>query len=214
MAKPGYVGEYENFNFRLRGRAICEAALNTALPSTIEPIDLDNLPVDWTYLGPTENQEVRVSVDVQTEDINVGVVPTAVRTYITGQTGTVEASLFFYQPNIMGIAFGQDPETFVAASGGDRGYQDLFLGGSLGDFKALMILEDFDDDLIENDVTGKTWEQMLLYSPKTQASASVDFSAAIGRAPAVPYRKSLLAFTNVAAGERSLLLQSRWIEAV
>lgn len=210
MAKIAFTGATTNYSFPIAGRRILVAAADTALPSTIEPIDDSNVPSGWTDLGPTENQEVTLNLTRQTEAIQVGVIPTDVRKYITGQSGSLEASLMRFEPDILGYQAGVSPETLVPASGGDRGYVDIFLGGTLGSIISVLTFEDFDIDL-DDDAGTNSYEQVWYYSPAAQSDGDINLSARITKANAVALRLTLLAFTNVAAGDRNLLLQQRWL---
>jgi hypothetical protein len=210
MAKIAFTGATTNYSFPIAGRRILVAAADTALPSSITPIDDSNIPSGWTDLGPTENQEVTLNLTRQTEAIQVGVIPTDVRKYITGQSGSLEANLMRFEPDILGYQAGVSPEAAVAASGGNREYIDIFLGGTLGDIISVLTFEDFDIDL-DDDAGSNSYEQVWYYSPAAQSDGDINLSARITKANAVALRFTLLAFTNVAAGDRNILLQQRWL---
>lgn len=213
MAKLAYTGGFTNASFPIAGRRLLVAPTNTALPGTIEPISDTNMPSGWTDLGPTENSEVTINLSRTTEDINTGVIPTARRTYLTGQDGSMEATLQLYEPTFIGYAGGVDPVAYVPAAGGDRGYQDIFLGGTLGDILSVICFEDFDIDLVEDAAGGHTFEQVLHYSPTVQGDGDVNLSARVTKAPAVAIRFKLLGFEDAGAPGRTVLLQQRWIAA-
>jgi hypothetical protein len=210
MAKIAFTGATTNYSFPIAGRRIFVAAADTALPSSITPLDSLTPPSGWTDLGPTENQEVTLNLTRQTEAIQVGVIPTDVRKYITGQSGSLEANLMRYEPAILGYQAGVDPETVVPAAGGDRSYVDIFLGGTLGSTISVLTFEDFDIDL-DDDAGTSSYEQVWYYSPSAQSDGDINLSARITKANAVALRLTLLSFTNIAAGDRNLLLQQRWL---
>lgn len=211
MAKLAYTGGYNSYSFPISGRRILVAAANEALPSTIVPIDESNIPSGWVDLGPTENSEVTLTLTRQTEAIQTGVIPTDRRKYITGQEGTLEATLQLYGIDNLGYAGGVDANAEVAASGGDRAYIDVLFGGTLGDIKSLLVFEDFDIDLVADD-NSATFEQVWHYTPNAQSDGDIDLSARVTKAPAVKIRYALLGFESVLASGRTVLLQSRWIE--
>lgn len=201
----------DNYSYALAGRRILVAPANTALPATITPITDENLPAGWVDLGPVENAEVTLTLTRQTEKVQTGLFPTDRRIYITGQEGTMEANLFRYEPGTLQYAAGVTPEAAVAASGGNRRYIDIFLGGTLGPVQSLLCFEDFDIPLVEDADSGESYEQVWHYSPNAQADGDIDLSRKITKAPSVPVRFTLLGFTNASAGDRTLLLHERWL---
>ena len=211
--KYAFTGGYNAYSFPIAGRRILISAADTALPSDIVPIDDTNIPSGWVDLGPTENQEVSITLSRQTEAIQTGVIPTDRRKYITGQSGTLEATLQRYEPGLLGYQAGVDPIAEVAASGANRAYVDIYLGGTLGNIVSLLVFEDFDINLIEDASGGNTFEQVWYYSPQAQSDGDIDLSRKVTKAPAVPARFTLLGFENVAAPNRTVLLQTRWVEA-
>jgi len=215
--KTGFNHPVNNYNFPLRGRIVLVAPLNTkmigeeASPSLITPFDETTIPAGWTYLGPVENGQVNLTLNIQTESIFTGVIPTERKRYISQQQGVLEANLLRYEPGIMGTAFGGDLDALVAASGSNRAYRDLWLGGKLGAKQALLVVEDYDDDnLLEDATGGEEFEQTWYYNPKTQRDGDISLGQEITKTPVVPLRFALFGFLQ---GSHNRLLQVRFVAA-
>jgi hypothetical protein len=207
----GVTGDIDQYSFSLAGRYIAVGAIDTPLPSIVQPIDDLAMPAGWTNLGPTENGEVTMNLSLTVEDINTGVVATSRRKIITEQTGTIESVLHIYTPENFRDSFGVDITTTPSTSL-NREMVNLWLGGTLGDIIACMIVEDFDIDLVD-DPGDESYEQVIFYSPRIQKNGDVDLSRKIGRTPAVNFNYGLLGFTNAGAAGRTVLIQQRWLKA-
>lgn len=209
MANIAFTGSTTNYSFSIAGRRILIAPEDTAMP-TVEPITDANLPAGWVDLGPTENQEVTLNLSRQTENIEVGVIPTTKRKYITSQEGSLEATLLRYEPETIGYNAGVAAEALVAGAAPARDYIDIYLGGTLGAIQSILVFEDFDTPLVEDAAAGNTFDQVWHYTPKAQADGDIDLSRRVTRAPAVALRLTLLGF-DVAGVTRTVLLHQRWI---
>jgi hypothetical protein len=182
----GVTGDIDQYSFSLAGRYIAVGAIDTPLPSIVQPIDDLAMPAGWTNLGPTENGEVTMNLSLTVEDINTGVVATSRRKIITEQTGTIESVLHIYTPENFRDSFGVDITTTPSTS--------------------------LNREMV-NDPGDESYEQVIFYSPRIQKNGDVDLSRKIGRTPAVNFNYGLLGFTNAGAAGRTVLIQQRWLKA-
>lgn len=209
-----FKGTPGDYSWAITGDRILIAPADTALPTDIEPLDLSNIATNaagWTDLGPTENSDVNINITRQSEAIQTGTIPTDRRLYLTGQEGTLEATLMRFEPVLIGYNAGQDPETRVAASGGNRAYTDVRVGGTLGDTYSLLVFKDFDIPLVTDDGV-RTYDQVWSYTPNAQSDGDVNLSAKVNKSPVVAFRMRLLGF-EVSSDPYSRLMIQRWIEA-
>jgi hypothetical protein len=210
--KLAYQGEPRDFSFSIGGRVILVAPVTTPIPTDIVPILDDNIPSPWVSLGPTENSEATITLNQTTEIIVTGVVPTERRRVLTGQTGLIEATLMMNQASLYHRVFGINQIANTAAASANRAYGDLFFGGQLGAKFSVLVIEEFIDNLIEDDpVSGKTYEQIWSHSPGVIKDGDIEWRR-VSRMYVPQFRAALQGFSNAGAPGLSLLLHQRWVE--
>jgi hypothetical protein len=209
---PTKYGVYDDplsYSFAAGGRFILIAPVNEPLPVVTTPINTDSLPANYYSLGACENGEVNVTVTIETEDVVTGIFNTQRRKLITGQGGSVESVLQFYDDRALAYAGGAAQPSSVASTSLSRAHKRLVYGGSLGDIYTLLIPESFDIPLVTDDGTS-TFEETWFYSPKTQKDGDINLAQKVGRLPAVNFNFGLLGFTYQSA---TVVLQHLWLKS-
>lgn len=198
-----------NYTFPAGGRFIMVGALNEPLPPVTTPIDMSTPPGGYVSLGACENSEVTISLNITTESVTTGIFNTERRKLITGQGGSVESVLQFYEPEALAYAGGASQPAAVSSTSLSRAFKRLVYGGSLGSNFTLLIPESLDITLVKDDGTA-SFEETWFYTPKASKDGDINLSQKVGRLPAINFRFGLLGFSYL---NQTVLLQHLWIQA-
>lgn len=198
-----------NYSFAAGGRFVLIAPVNEPLPVVTTPINTDSVPANYYNLGACENSEVNVTVTIETESVVTGIFNTERRKLITGQGGSIETVLQFYDDTALAYAGGSDTPASTASTSLSRAFKRLVYGSSLGPQYTLLVPESFDIGLVKDDGTA-TYEETWFYTPKAQKDGDINLSQKVGRLPAIAFNFGLLGFSYQNA---TVVLQHLWLKA-
>lgn len=145
-----YTGEqrFDDRIFHLTGTSVLTAAKDTALPAFAE---LVAEPSGYIDHGTIVNQIVTLNVEVSTETVDQGRVPTAKRYYLSGQKGSATGQMQEYQPEMISLASGGTgtPETSDESNTPYAGgVLRVDIGGRLGVERRILLVDQHDPDAV------------------------------------------------------------------
>jgi hypothetical protein len=206
MAKLGTSGTVHAYSFPLPGRFMLIGAANLALPSTVTPIENEAFPAGWSYLGPTEKGQVKVTLNRTTTSVSTGSIPVERARFITAQSGQVEANFMRYELPIIAKATGMPAPLTTGAASPSRAYQTMWYGGTLGGYVSLLVVQDWNINLVSDD-NSVTAQQDWYYTPLAINDGDMSVSDFVEPINAVAGKWGLFGYNNAAAGDRDVILQ-------